>query len=193
MRRASQADAVLTRGWDPKCVSETVRTEILTYHDLFNLTIKLRLEVNIGIIAACTPIMKPFIRYIQARVSGNDPHGLVRRRSSSQWGWHSHWYSRPWGSRPSVPAADSRNNIDSASSPSHPFTGHHIQRRHPYPVGVRLPHYGDVTDKTASLELPLQGTAVMDGIREDIPGFRPVDSRALQTGLGQPWDIHDYV
>lgn len=193
MRRASQADAVLTRGWDPKCVSETVRTEILTYHDLFNLTIKLRLEVNIGIIAACTPIMKPFIRYIQARVSGNDPHGLVRRRSSSRWGWHSHWYSRLWGSRPSIPAVDSRNNINWDPRPSVPFPDHHIQTRQPYPAGVRLPHYGDPTDKTVSLELPLQGTSAMDDIREEIPGFRHVDLRALQTGMGQPWNTYDYV
>ena len=57
-------------------------------------------EVNIGNIAACVPILKPFGRYVHARVTGRDPHEMLRRRaspSSSPSNWHSKrfWLRRP--------------------------------------------------------------------------------------------------
>lgn len=39
-------------------------------------------EVNIGNIAACVPILKPFTRYVRARVTGRDPHEMLRRKAS---------------------------------------------------------------------------------------------------------------
>ncbi|KAI4220781.1 MAG: hypothetical protein LQ349_008001 [Xanthoria aureola] len=35
-------------------------------------------EVNIGKIAACAPILRPFTRYIEARITGQDPHHILR-------------------------------------------------------------------------------------------------------------------
>ena len=57
-------------------------------------------EVNIGIIAACTPMMKPFFRYIIARITGKDPHAILRP-AAEQRSFHSSWFSRLWPSRSS--------------------------------------------------------------------------------------------
>ncbi|KAL9012326.1 MAG: hypothetical protein Q9173_002897 [Seirophora scorigena] len=37
------------------------------------------LELNIGNIAACVPIMKPFSRYVRAQIPGRDPHQILQR------------------------------------------------------------------------------------------------------------------
>ena len=58
-------------------------------------------EVNIGNIAACVPILKPFWRYVHARVTGRDPHEMLGRKNSpsaSPTLWHSKWV---WLRRPS--------------------------------------------------------------------------------------------
>lgn len=58
-------------------------------------------EVNIGNIAACVPILKPFSRYVHARITGRDPYEILRRRSSPSSSPPS-WYSkRFWLRRPS--------------------------------------------------------------------------------------------
>lgn len=49
-------------------------------------------EVNIGKIAACAPILRPFIRYIKARITGQDPHHIIREFPTPS--FHSSWYSR---------------------------------------------------------------------------------------------------
>ncbi|KAI4253705.1 MAG: hypothetical protein L6R42_007481 [Xanthoria sp. 1 TBL-2021] len=55
-------------------------------------------EVNIGIIAACAPVLRPFVRYLKARITGRDPHHILRRFPTQQ-SWHTSWYSRFWRSR----------------------------------------------------------------------------------------------
>ncbi|KAL8915510.1 MAG: hypothetical protein Q9171_000075 [Xanthocarpia ochracea] len=52
-------------------------------------------EINLGIIAACMPIMKPFVRYVKARVTGQDPHDILyRSRTPSVSHPKSTWYTR---------------------------------------------------------------------------------------------------
>ena len=50
-------------------------------------------EVNIGNIAACVPILKPFTRYVHARVTGRDPHEMLRRKASPS-SSPPNWYSK---------------------------------------------------------------------------------------------------
>lgn len=58
-------------------------------------------EVNIGNIAACVPVLKPFSRYVHARITGRDPHEMLRRKASPP-SSHPNWYSkRFWLRRPS--------------------------------------------------------------------------------------------
>ena len=58
-------------------------------------------EVNIGNIAACVPGLKTFSRYVHARITGRDPHEMLRRKASSS-SSHPNWYSkRFWLRRPS--------------------------------------------------------------------------------------------
>lgn len=59
-------------------------------------------EVNIGNIAACVPILKPFSRYVHARVTGRDPHEMLRRKASPSPSYPN-WYSKRlnWLRRPS--------------------------------------------------------------------------------------------
>ncbi|KAF6217907.1 hypothetical protein HO133_006319 [Letharia lupina] len=58
-------------------------------------------EVNIGNIAACVPRLKTFSRYVHARITGRDPHEMLRRKASPS-SSHPNWYSkRFWLRRPS--------------------------------------------------------------------------------------------
>ncbi|KAL8674515.1 MAG: hypothetical protein Q9168_001107 [Polycauliona sp. 1 TL-2023] len=92
-------------------------------------------EINLGIIAACIPIMKPFLRYVKARVTGQDPHDILYRTrtlqtpSVSHSNSHSAWYHprfrfgsrkfgstseklEPWKSGPYNPAQEPASNQD---------------------------------------------------------------------------------
>ncbi|KAI4229835.1 MAG: hypothetical protein L6R40_008045 [Gallowayella cf. fulva] len=57
-------------------------------------------EVNIGIIAACAPVLRPFVRYTRARLTGRDPHNILRGHFATH-SFHSSWYTRFWPSRSS--------------------------------------------------------------------------------------------
>lgn len=57
-------------------------------------------EVNIGNIAACVPVMKPFSRYVRARITGRDPHEMLRRKASPPPS-PPNWYSKRFWRRPS--------------------------------------------------------------------------------------------
>ncbi len=60
-------------------------------------------EVNIGNIAACVPILKPFGRYVHARVTGRDPHEMLGRRAGPSPS-PPNWYSWRFGLRRPSPA-----------------------------------------------------------------------------------------
>ena len=119
--------------------------------------------------------MKPLVRYIQARVSGKDPHGLVRRSSSTKYSWHHHWYSRLWSSRPSLPGADFRNDHGWTSPPGLPSKEPGHPSREPYALGVRLEPADDKAFQHVSLELPLQGRTMAEDLYEEMPRLRKDD------------------
>ncbi|KAL8671954.1 MAG: hypothetical protein Q9168_003580 [Polycauliona sp. 1 TL-2023] len=49
--------------------------------------------------AACAPVLRPFVRYVKARITGQDPHHILRPFPTQT--WHSSWYSHFWHSRSS--------------------------------------------------------------------------------------------
>lgn len=55
--------------------------------------------------AACVPILKPFGRYVRARVTGRDPHEMLRRRKASPSPSHpNRWYPKRFRLRRPSPA-----------------------------------------------------------------------------------------
>lgn len=52
-------------------------------------------EVNIGNTAVCVPILKPFMRYVHAKITGRDPHQILRHKGSDC-EFHTRWYRRIW-------------------------------------------------------------------------------------------------
>lgn len=74
-------------------------------------------EVNVGIVAACTPVMKPFFRYVKARITGKDPHDMIGP-STTQRSFHSSWFSRLWPSHSSpVRSQQGHRNLFHRASP----------------------------------------------------------------------------
>ncbi|KAL9634019.1 MAG: hypothetical protein Q9204_003170 [Flavoplaca sp. TL-2023a] len=50
---------------------------------------------------SCAPVFRPFVRYVRARMTGQDPHHILRPYQTRQT-WHSSWYSRFWRSKSSA-------------------------------------------------------------------------------------------
>ncbi|KAL8701532.1 MAG: hypothetical protein Q9201_004861 [Fulgogasparrea decipioides] len=74
--------------------SAQIKSSDVTWEGIPNALARI-LEINLGIIAACTPIMKPLLRYIHARATGHDPHDMLYRATTpSMTRPHSTWYTR---------------------------------------------------------------------------------------------------
>lgn len=107
-------------------------------------------EVNIGNVAACAPILRPFMRYVLAKITGRDPHQILRRRSSNSQ-FHIRWYRRAWPSN--VRGAGGKDETNARD-------------RIDLPPGVRNAGSDSMnehstrteTSETASIALPIQGT-----------------------------------
>ncbi|KAL9030917.1 MAG: hypothetical protein Q9180_006858 [Flavoplaca navasiana] len=136
-------------------------------------------EINLGIIAACMPIMKPFVRYVKARATGQDPHDVLYRTqiprtpSMSQ----NAWYSRfRFGSR----------KFGSSSDQSGPW------RNEPY-IPTNEPTSKELGTQQ-SLALPLEGPQVE---RLEDAGLAPVvhkeSDRSMHSRLGPTFFIEDRV
>ena len=70
------------------CVVRTVfswqvKAEDLSWVETPNALARI-IEVNLGIALACAPIMKPFVQYVHASVTGKDPYGILGRGKSQQ-------------------------------------------------------------------------------------------------------------
>ena len=120
-------------------------------------------EVNVGIVAACTPVLKPFFRYIKARVTGKDPHDIVRQ-STTQYSFHFSW-SRIWPSR-----------SDPNKSQQGRRNGFH--RAPPNSAAKNVSHVTDVT-----LSLPLQGigdSGDAERLSPQVPGYDFNSSSQIQ-------------
>ena len=155
-----------------------------------------------GNIAACTPVMKPFLRYVRARISGHDPHGILRRKSTTTPRWHFRWISSSsWAPRGGEPTPKSSSQPIWKSNPSVPHAQIESQGfEKPYALGTRLPVIGQNQFKTNnrlkanSLELPIQGTLEASDIYEELPGLKTEHSkRSLQTGHGRRVNAYDRV
>ena len=118
-----------------------VKSDDLSWVGVPNAMTKI-FEVNVGNIAACVPMVKPFSRYVHARVTGRDPHEILRRRASPA-SSPSNWYSkRPWLRRPSPVYTKSEREMQQM------------------PGEVRRASWSPARQSTATertLDLPLQG------------------------------------
>ncbi|KAL8862515.1 MAG: hypothetical protein Q9178_001013 [Gyalolechia marmorata] len=136
-------------------------------------------EINLGIIAACMPIMKPFVRYVKARATGEDPHDILyRSRTPSVAHPKSTWYTRLGFS--SCP-------FRSTSNKSGPCM------HGPYNP-TKEPPSGPEVNTRQSLTLPLEGPRV-DSFAE--AGMQPVvhkdSDRSIGSQLYPTFYIHDGV
>ncbi|KAL9639431.1 MAG: hypothetical protein Q9204_001090 [Flavoplaca sp. TL-2023a] len=136
-------------------------------------------EINLGIIAACMPIMKPFVRYVKARATGQDPHDILYRTQTPRTPSMSQpaWYSRfRFGSR----------KFGSSSDQSGPW------RNEPY-IPTKEPTSKELGTQQ-SLALPLEGPKVE---RHVDAGLAPVvhkdSDRSMHSQLGPTFLIEDRV
>ncbi|KAL8998623.1 MAG: hypothetical protein Q9169_002374 [Polycauliona sp. 2 TL-2023] len=99
-------------------------------------------EVNIGTMAACAPVLRPLIRYIKARITGRDPHHILRPFPTQS--WHSSWYAHFWHPRSSTKKGASRSEGREFDSPAKGWG--------------QLKKEGDTTNGTdVTISLPIQG------------------------------------
>ncbi|MCJ1226069.1 hypothetical protein MMC12_002718 [Toensbergia leucococca] len=141
------------------------------------------IEINLGIIAACAPVMRPLVRYIDARIAGKDTDQLFRKTSSPR--IHSHWYTNLWTSRfASLPGSYA---TDAKSDPS--------SRRNLFHVAARKAHFNDTTmTTTETLDLPIQGirkTTEFDVGEHEADAFE--SQRSLDAGMGTRWLVQHQV
>ena len=129
-----------------------------------------------GIMAACTPLMKPFFRYIKARLTGKDPR-LLRSQSPKERSYHSSWFSRLLR--------------------SHSRKGKQLHGLHS-PQGQETFLESETKDTSygtnVTLDLPMQG-AHSSVDEESIPrrDEKKGSEGSLQTHLGEPKDVEDRV
>lgn len=150
-------------------------------------------EVNVGNIAACAPIIKPFVHYIRAVISGRDPRELRGRRSNWQSSRHIHWYSRMWTPRTKP---DTVNDHHPSISPQTPKVEGPVRysRWQPFHFGTRLPTVKDDTPVSVSLELPLQGTTRKDESDRLESGLRDIDSDAtIWSDKDRVWGVQGRI
>ncbi|KAL8788429.1 MAG: hypothetical protein Q9213_001652 [Squamulea squamosa] len=136
-------------------------------------------EINLGIIAACIPIMKPFLRYVKARATGQDPHDILYRNQTPSVS-HSHgtWYSRFLiGSR----------RFGSSSNKSVPW------RKGTYNPTKEPPMNQEINTEQ-SLALPLEGPRV-DTYNEAAlpPVLHKESNRSMQSEYDPRFYVQDQV
>ena len=149
-------------------------------------------EVNIGNIAASVPILKPFVRWVHARISGRDPHRILQRRTSHPEN-HERWYM--CGLR--VPGRWSRTGTYGSG-----------QQEMDLPANVMMVRAGGLenastkteTTRTESIALPMQGVRKKEGQGDstpDLPNLRDSHyyrfSKTPQTDSGEYFGVKDPV
>ena len=149
------------------------------------LTNSASFEINLGIIAACIPLMKPLVRYVRARMSGEDPHMLLRTSTPTY--SNSRWYSRGWGSR------SGRSRPVGTSDAYDQSKSHEHQKWNPFHRIAKASH-GNDTSTVESLGLPVQGIRKTTDIEMREPSFGRYDSQQnLKTDIGARWVVEDRV
>jgi len=122
-------------------------------------------EVNIGNIAACIPILKPFARYVHARFTGRDPHQILNRKASDP-DAHERWYRRGWR----IPGPSwSRGNSNAYGQQQEPELPSNVMKMRA--IALEEASIGTETSRTASIALPMQGIRKGEGDEESIPSM----------------------
>ncbi len=157
-------------------------------------------EVNIGNIAACVPLFKPFGRYVRAKVTGTDTRELFYRKSSND---SSPWYAKNLWTRRPKPRSQSTIDL-SGSAPERLPTGVVRMKAMNNPDRSSLPRGVVATRSTPgdtnssrhsrnSLGLPLQGTRM----ERDIPPVPDIRVHEAKMGLhgdySAMFDVKDTV
>ena len=128
-------------------------------------------EVNIGNIAACIPILKPFARYVHAKVTGKDPHQIFQRSardSEMDRSWHRHRWRIPW--------QRSGSKEYTSRQPETDLPPNVMKMR---AIALEEAATKGRTTRTGSIALPLQGTQS----QEDIPNVPEIHhSHYFQSG-----------
>lgn len=142
-------------------------------------------EVNIGNIAACVPVLKPFVRWVHARSTGRDPHQILHRKTSDS-ETHARWYRWQWGARRRgegyVGYGDGQGESD-------------------LPPGVvKMRAMGaerSEAERSGSIGLPMQGVRKGGEDEKDLPAVPNVrDERYYRSHsgpLGEMLDVKDIV
>lgn len=141
-------------------------------------------EVNIGNVAACVPVLKPFARWAHARFTGRDPHHMLGRKTSDS-ETHAKWYRRRW--RSGDGSGDGR--VERCEVPPGA-----VKMK---AMGVGDRGLGSETERSGSMGLPVQGVRRGDEEEEDgIPDDAVCNSRyhrSRSVPLGEVRDVRDIV
>ena len=164
-----------------------IKAEDLSWRGVPNAMTRV-FEVNIGNIAACMPILKPFARYVGARITGRDPHGILRMKEGEGM-QQERWYkcgvpvlSLPWSRERDYGSSGQQGGEDS-------LPPNVVKMR---TVGLEERSMGSGTTKTASIALPMQGIrkGESDESTPDIPDIR--DSHYFRSRSDDNTDSGEY-
>ena len=177
------------------CIVRTAFSWQVTYEDLSWVEIPNGLariiEVNLGIIAACTPMMKPFVRYVRASVTGNDPYDMLSRGKRQRTMSHIQGHA---GFRVSSPHP-STMRLDSRQPHKLPAAAHKMsyQPDHVFdPPSIVLPFQGTSLEPTSSTdeEAPLKALGSRRGQKPgpQRPGLRPGQGQGQRARNEEFWE-----
>ena len=149
-------------------------------------------EVNIGNIAASAPILKPFVRFVQAKISGRDPHQILHRKTSNPEN-HERWYMCGWR----VPGRWARSGTYGSSQQETDLPANVVKVR---ARSLENASMKTETTRTESIALPMQGVRKREGDEEitpDVPDIRNSHyyrlSRTPQTDSGEYFGVKEAV
>ncbi|KAL6720576.1 hypothetical protein ACLMJK_002500 [Lecanora helva] len=164
-----------------------IKSEDLSWDGIPNAITRI-FEVNIGNIAACIPLLKPFIRFMHAMISGRDPHQILHRKTSCP-ETHTRWFRREWGG----PSSWTRDkDIGSGQQEiDMPPNARKMKAMGCEGISVRTE-----LSKTVSIALPMQGVRKSNGDEEGIPDMPDIRdsehyrfSDSPRTDSGQYWEM----
>ena len=155
------------------------------------------LEINLGIIASCSPIMKPLIRFVRAKLTGHDPHDILYRPNTPSMSQaHPSWYTRfKLGSRKFGSTSNKAGPGKPAYNPPYnpPYNPHYNpQYNPPYNPPPRQPSRPELVTQP-SLGLPLQGPRVETHVEGDLGHLHKQSERSLQSDMGLSMEVQDRV
>ena len=191
-RTPKPANHVASRGWSSQCYSENVSLGLGPLSIGSNTFASI--EVNLGNIAACMPLMKPLVRYMRAQISGKDiPETLRPTRSPTI--PRSRWDIRFWTPRTHRGTAGAEDQrVWPSRAKSRPLIDDHQPLKQPYRTGARLAPVKDGAPNSESLELPMQGQSEEDCT--DVIDFKSYPTKRDQKIYGdvtERWDQPENV